>query len=266
MDPINLSLKAERKFIDSSQYKFISRKISNVHKRVLNCETIEKPLVKLEKEAIRGCTTERSEPRPTRKSINKPSFLSLILKSEHKITPNACIIKLPKMPFGKHRDYNNEIQFVSKHFLNTTRVLSKEQNEDLNEITKKFRLDDKNKQGVKRNKTGYVKCRNSPKVNTFNMEHGNLVCKIETGVLEGYDHDKEKYRKYLYEPISMTQRGSARNIDKTLQEQSVDRLHNSFKQNDTNLSLFFKTKYSGLFSKTGLKQVNSNSFSIFQND
>ena len=54
------------------------------------------------------------------------------------------------MPFGKHRDYNNEIQFVSKHFLNTTRVLSKEQNEDLNEITKKFRLDDKNKQGVKK--------------------------------------------------------------------------------------------------------------------
>ena len=265
VENLNMPIKDPIK-INQQGYKTLTRKISDIHKRMLNTEILESPLTKLEKEALRGSATERAEAKPQKKQKDKPDLLTLVLKSEHKISSNACIIKLPKMPFGKHLDYNHENKFVLKHFLNSSRIINKEQADDLNEITKKFRLQEKQKQSVRRNKTGNAKNRYFKNYDTFNMEHGELKCQKEISVLKGYDNDKEKYKHSLYLPINLNNKPiSMKKITKIEQKTSVERLHNSFRQNDSELSVFFKTKYSSLFSRSAARPIALNILNTSQN-
>lgn len=246
MDPI-VQPKNQEKFTQF-EFKQISRKISNINKRMLNCDIIEPDLVKLEKDVLRGCATEREKPKPCKKQLRKQSYLSLILKSEHKISENACILKLPKMPFGVHKSYNGDSNFASRHFINASLDLSSEQKNELVEVTKKFRLDEKRKGCLRRNKTGYNKSRFLNNSEVFQMEHGQLVCKKEESVVKGYVSDKQKYHKHIYEPL--TRPYTVKNADKAQQQQSIDRLHSSPKTHNSKLSQFFTSKYINLFSKS----------------
>ncbi|OMJ87679.1 hypothetical protein SteCoe_10522 [Stentor coeruleus] len=228
-------------------YKQLTRKISLVNKRMLNSEIFQDPIEKLEKEALRGCITDRGEAKAKIKTPKKPDMLTLILKSEHKITSNNCILKLPKMPFGKHNTYNENEHFVMRHFLNTELDLNKTQNEDLNEVTKKFHLHEKRKLSTKRNKTGYVKSRNLKPYDTYDMTHGDLKCKREEIILNAYHHDKEKYIKFIYGP-QIEEKTPKSTVNKIQQHESVERLHNSIKKTNSELACFFTTKYPILFS------------------
>jgi hypothetical protein len=233
--------------VDKKLFKQLTNKISLVNKRMLN-ETIQlSNLEKLEKEALRGAATERPEPKSVKRSQPKLDYLSLILKSEHKVNSNTCIVKLPKMPFGRHKDYNEEPKFVMNHFIQMNRKLEDPQADDLSEITKKFRLQDKQKTSQKRNNIS-SKPRYFKDFDTFDMNHGELKCERNQMVVNSYLNDKEKYRKYLYQPPG-TVRNSRKRIDRAVQEQSVGRLHQSLKQNESNISSFYTSKYSRLFSR-----------------
>ena len=234
--------------INKDFFKQLTGKISLVNKRMLNEEIQLGNLEKLEKESMRGAMTERPEPRYIKKSPPKLDYLSMILKSEHKVNSNTCIVKLPKMPFGKHKDYNEEPKFVINHFIDLKRKVHDSQADDLNEITKKFRLQEKQKTSSKRNKTGNTKPTYLNDFDTFDMNHGELKCERNKSVVKSYLNDKEKYRKYLYEAPGTT-RYSKRVVNDLEQKKSVERLHNSLKPNGSNLSSFFTSKYSRLFTR-----------------
>lgn len=244
-----LVLNTDRPRITQPFYKALTRKISGINKRMLNAEIQPTKLEKLEKEALRGSTTERPEQKPMKKAVMKPDLFTMILKSEHKISTNTLILKLPKMPFGKHKDYNQDGNFVIDHFLNTSERLNSTQASDLNEITKKFRLYAKKQSSRKRNSTGYVKTRYQRAYEVFDMTHGELKCAKEPNVTAGYINDKEKYRKYLYKPHTIDIKSKNKPASKILQDQSVERLNTSAKQNENERSSFFKTKYSTLFTR-----------------
>lgn len=229
-------------------YKQLTRKISLVNKRILNEDIQLGNIEKLEKEALRGAVTERPEAKPEKKVSIKPSYLSLILKSEHKVDTDTCIVKLPKMPYGKHKNYNDEPKFVANHFINTNRIIDVKQAEDFKEISRKFRLQDKHKASQKRNQTGAAKNRQSKDYDVYDMEHGELKCERNNIVISSYLTDKAKYRRYIYD-VPKTSKSSRVNQSRKQQGASIDRLHNSFKTNDSHLASFFVTKYSRLFNK-----------------
>ncbi|OMJ87146.1 hypothetical protein SteCoe_11222 [Stentor coeruleus] len=215
---------------------------------MLNSEIFQDPIEKLEKEALRGCVTDKGEAKNKKNIPKKSDMLTLILQSEHKINSNNCILKLPKMPFGKHNTYNEDEHFVMRHFLNTDRDINKMQSEDLNEINKKFHLYEKRKLSTKRNKTGYVKSRYYKSYDTYDMDHGDLKCKREETILNGYNHDKEKYMKYIYGP-QIEKKTPKSTVNKIQQNESIERLHNTIKKTDSELAYFLTTKYPILFSR-----------------
>ena len=234
------------KKINQELYKKLTRKISNVNKQLLNTEIQISTLKKLEKDAVRDATLEKPEPCIGKKKILKPDLLSLILKSQHKLTESVCIVKLPKMPYGKHADYNDDSQFVIRHFFNTASNIAQIQSDDLNEIKKKFRLYEKRKLSQKR--TGSTKKTSaSDFFDTFNMEHGDLICPKVARVSEGYSKDKEKYRKYIYEQYN--KRIKKNNVNKDSQDKTTERLSSSKHRRRSVLVEKLTTKYSKLFRK-----------------
>ena len=135
----------DRPKINKEYYKIITRKISGVNRKILNSELTEEPLQKLEKEALRGSQTDRPEAKPITRLKKPPDLLTLILKSEHKLNTENCIVKLPKMPFGKHLDYNQNKDFLIRHFFRKNQPKELQKGDDFAEVTKKFRLQEKQK-------------------------------------------------------------------------------------------------------------------------
>jgi hypothetical protein len=80
------------------------------------------------------------------------------------------------------------------------------------------------------------------------MVHGDLKCKREETILNGYHHDKEKYIKCIYGP-QIDEKTPKSAVDKIHQHESVERLHNTIKKTDSELACFFTTKYPILFSR-----------------
>lgn len=234
--------------VNKGFYKQLTGRISLVNKRILNEELRLGDIEKLEKEVIREAVTERGERTSVKRESVKPSYLNMVLRAEHKVNNGTCIVKLPKMPFGKHRDYNEESRFVNSHFLNTSRIHDPKQAEDLKEISRKFRLEKKQKASQKRNHTGASTNRQSKDYDVYDMQHGELKCERNKIVTKSYISDKAKYRKYIYD-VPKTSKPSIKKSDLRSQEASVDRLFNSMKKNDSNLASFFVTKYSSLFTR-----------------
>jgi hypothetical protein len=251
MEVINSNSNSRK--ITKIYYKCLSRRISTVNKRLLNSEIILDPLKTLENQALNSHFRHQSDGIPSKKIADKPGMLTLILKSEHKINDQTCIVKLPKMPFGKHLDYNNDEKFVLKHFHNPSNPQNNEKNLEFTEISKKFRLQDKLKQYLKRNKTGYMKNRYSNVYESYDMEHGELVCKKEEKVLEVYNNDKQKYQKFVFETNNASQRLKTPKYSKLQIKLSVDRLHSAGRQNESQKSILYTSKYSNLF-----KNANKN--------
>jgi hypothetical protein len=53
------------------------------------------------------------------------SPLELSMKYDHPLVGNGeAIVRLPKLPFGRHQNYNDEDQFSSRHFLKPNKSLS----------------------------------------------------------------------------------------------------------------------------------------------
>lgn len=125
------------------------------------------------------------------------SFMNL-LRLEHRSNPNGRqVIRLPKTPYGKHRSYNGDAQFMKHHIIDNLKLKADESlSRELSEIARKFKLVDKRK------KPKFGSCRQDKPVKLRQFEDhyevalrtGNLVCPISKSLAESYENDKRKYK------------------------------------------------------------------------
>lgn len=232
-----------------------------LYKGTLNLDKI----AKLEKDTIRGECLVKPEARTIQKPRRKPDLLTMILKSEHKATLEGTqILKLPKLPFGKHKSYNDESTFKDKHFLEgDTNVISPERSKDLEEITRKFRLHEKKYKASKRSRMHSARpmlC-DFAFYDVYDMGPGKLVCGREEEVIHGYEKDKERYKEitkgnfaYTYKDVNEEEfeRKYAKRIisDYKTQQKLIIKLLPNREVKDSTLSQFYSTKYSSLFEST----------------
>ena len=117
--------------------------------------------------------------------------------SHHQIEENLQkIIKLPKLPYGKHKSYNEETNFVSNHFINQNDPVSDEKAAEVKKVIKIF----KNKSRYKA-KINAKSFRNSLKlVNTnktsfeeFTNEGGKLIVENNSSAYFYYNKQKREY-------------------------------------------------------------------------
>lgn len=118
--------------------------------------------------------------------------LRLQLRAEHKANPaGLSILRLPRLPFGCHKTYNDESEFLREHIV--SRDPSPEQAEALDSVTKLWRLVERRKQ----RKSRYSSLRRKPRFEHYESESGLLIYPRNHRCLEAYKNDRDKYRAAL---------------------------------------------------------------------
>ena len=256
-----------------STYISLKNKLTQLSMTLFNTKLSLSKIEKLEKDALRGQGKEVPEPKETIKPEKKIDLLTLILRSEHKSTQKGTqIIKLPKLPFGKHKSYNEEGIFKEKHFLEEDTQPTNERIKDMEEITRKFRLFEKEYKGSNsyRLKTASPMHSNFASVDVYDMGPGQLICTKDNGIIKSYEKDQlkhknnhvpylsETYRDFAEELNSKRKRRTFKNYRQ--QQELLNRLLPSNEAKDTNLSMFYSTKYSSLFDDEGRKGDTQRSY------
>lgn len=247
----------------------LKQKLTEMNKTIFRSKLIPDKIEKLEKEALRGEGTAVPEAKPSPVTKKEPDFLTLILKSEHKTSSEGTkIVKLPKLPFGQHRSYNEEPQFRDKHFLDGSILLvDTERLKDLEDITRKFRLQDKKYKACKQSRLGTDKLLLTDFSNceVFNMGPGTLVCEKQHDVIESYERNKTENQR-TSRTVSNKKPKKDSPVDKYLfrktlnfnkEQKLVSRLMPAPETKDSTMSLFFTTKYSSLFEVSDKKSSSS---------
>jgi hypothetical protein len=251
----------------------LKQRASLINKNMFKTTLNQNRLEKLEREALRGQCREVPEGKIQSKPKKKLDLLSLILKSEHKTNKTGTqIIKLPKLPFGRHKSYNEEPLFKDKHFFESSKeVINPEKIKELEEITRKFRLHEKKYKADKRGRlqTARPLLNDLAHYDVYDMGPGDLVCEIQNDVINSYEKDKKRFVEVLQGNYIST----FRNLEKDAPEQKylmrktinmkyeqdlVERLMPVPEYKDTRLSLFYSTKYSSLFESPEPKSVSFN--------
>ena len=237
-------------------------KVSQMNKTLYRTKVNADKIEKLEKDALRGEGAEIPEAKIVAKPRIPVDYLTLILKSEHKSTLEGTqILKLPKLPFGKHTSYNDDPMFKDKHFLEDGKVKAQpEKVKELEEITRKFRLYEKKYKAHKKSRLDTARNMFSDLAffDVYEMGPGRLICSKDQQVIQSYDKDKEKYKDLSLDKIfPIDDELKNESLDnkyfgrKTLkyreQKELISRLLPNKETKDTNLSQFYSTKYSTLF-------------------
>ena len=246
-------------------------KVSQLNKTLYKTKANQDKIEKLERDTLRGECAEVPEAKIAPKIKKKVDYLTLILKSEHKATITGTqILKLPKLPFGKHKSYNEEPMFKDKHFLEDPPSGSNpERSKELEEITRKFRLHEKKYKADKKNRLHTAKAMLSDLTffDVYDMGPGRLICCKDEQVIGSYDKDKEKYKNLGANDLSITFKDidaaegerkyyQRRTLNFKDQKRLLNRLLPNKEVKDTSLSQFYSTKYSSLFepSEQSLKK------------
>ena len=128
--------------------------------------------------------------------LDSPKYLKRSSKPKDKLTislghehiPNSegyKIIDLPKSPFGKHKPYNEEKDFIEKHFFISGSPKST-LNKKLSLLNKKV-----NKAKLRRSKKVQVK----NDIDIFNTGGGFLFCRKNKSVMKIYEAEAEKFKR-----------------------------------------------------------------------
>jgi len=144
---------------------------------------------------------ERAARHPARLAVSRlvPSPLretdplSLLLKKEHRTSPERkAVLRLPKLPFGLHRTYNEVESFSQEHIV--WEQPSPTQLVEIQGINRKYRLADKRKRRQHR-----VFPSHSPasKYDQYRVDSGVLYCPKDSVRLQAYDNDKRRYAGVL---------------------------------------------------------------------
>ncbi|OMJ95369.1 hypothetical protein SteCoe_1286 [Stentor coeruleus] len=237
-------------------------KVLKLNKTLYKIKPEEDKISKLEKETIRGECAVKPEAKVIHKPKRNQDLLSKLLKSEHKTTGEGTqILKLPKLPYGNHKSYNEEPRFRDKHFLDGDRItMTHERIKELEELTRKFRLLEKKYKASKQNRMHSATPLFSDLAfyDVYDMGPGKLVCGREDEVIRSYEKDKEKYKEtakgnyaYTYKDINREdyERKYARRKIMGFKDQQelISRLMPNKEVKNTDMSQFYSTKYSLLF-------------------
>jgi hypothetical protein len=242
----------------------IKAKLLQMAKTLYNAKLIPDQLSKLEKEALRGEGASVPESRPAAKVLKKPDMLTSILKSEHKASNQGTqIVRLPKLPFGQHKSYNEEPLFKASHFIEQAGAdLTSEKLKELEEVTRKFRLFEKKFKGNKKSrlKSAKLVLSASSRFQVYDMGPGELVCDKQEGIMEYYDREKQVFKDVVEKDLAFHF-----NVDKPspkekyLLRKTIDfrktqelmiRLLPVHEEKESKLSDFYTGKYSTLFQET----------------
>ena len=270
---INKELSVEIETEPLSAYLSLREKLSNLNRVLFKTKLNQDKIEKLEKETLRGECSESPEPVIIQKPKKQLDLLSLILKAEHKSTTEGTqIVKLPKLPYGKHKSYNEEPTFKDRHFLDEKVPKNPDRIKDLEEITRKFRLHEKKYKANKQTRLSSAKPTFSKNeyFDVYDMGPGNLVCAKDQESVEAYEKKKEEYKKVLkanYSGNFINSSGAVVNPNSygrkkcnyNQQKKLVERLMPSNDVKDSDLSLFYSTKYSSLFETFDPKTLDPKS-------
>ena len=256
------SLKLSKPLIIESPHINLKDKVSQMNKTLYKTKVNVDKIEKLEKDALRGEGAEIPEAKIAAKVKIPVDYMTLVLKSEHKATLEGTqILKLPKLPFGKHKSYNDDPMFKDKHFLEDRSTVSQpEKMKELEEITRKYRLYEKKFKAHKKSRLQSAENMFSDMAffDVYEMGPGRLICSKDQQVIQSYDKDKEKYKDLSLDAIFA---GDDQSRNESLdnkyfgrkplryseQKELISRLLPTKEAKDTNLSQFYSTKYSSLF-------------------
>jgi hypothetical protein len=169
--------------------------------RVLTNYPIRDMIYKVTKEVYSNHETEiRESYSPPRESIHKPNrpkpikLMAKIIHTDHKINSKSIqIVKLPKLPFGKHSNYNNEDLFVSNHFIPSG---DRKKTKELDEMVKKYRLFEKKYKKSRQNSLTAIGSLNNDKgIIKFKTNAGELICKENKNIIRYYEQNAANFKK-----------------------------------------------------------------------
>lgn len=241
-------LKSKNKKFDS-----VKQALSKVNRSIYRENLAFDSIAMLEKSAITGRVLLPNEPHPRKKAKTPASFLEKYLKSQHKNSEGIQIFNLPKLPFGFHDPYNDSSEFISQHFKKDEKT--DEMSKNLEMLTRKFRLFNKNNAKRSRSTCSKNKKIESASLYYFKMDSGFLICPKVNEINQIYDRDRESYHKRFVSTPEVTGRRSPEQIKDSIelakiQKQVVTRLCPSRDKVETPLSKMFETKYEPLFGET----------------
>jgi hypothetical protein len=252
------------KSLEKSFHATLKHRVSLLNKTLFKANPNEDKIQKLEKGAIRGEGAEVPEHKIPPRPKKKLDFMTSILKSEHKSSVEGTrILKLPKLPFGKHKSYNEEPMFKDRHFLEgNSNLINPERAKDLEEITRKFRLHEKKSYvSNKANRLHSAKptfC-NLASVDVYEMGPGKLICTRDQEAINSYEKDKDRYRSMTkghyaltYKEIDENEKTNRANMRKTMdfkqQKELIARLLPTKESKRSEISEFYTSKYFSLFN------------------
>ena len=190
------------------------------------------------------------------KTRNQTSLLDKLIQSDHKINSKKIqILKLPKLPYGKHTNYNNEELFVSNHFIELENA---QKSRELDEAMKKFRLFEKRfkKSSSSLRETESLLEKNK-KYFVYKTKAGNLVANKNKQIIKQYDDvrkDHTHHKGLSFELIPELDLGAgnektieAKKVRKVSASSIVKRLYPSPKPHTNRVLETLVPKFSALF-------------------
>lgn len=238
----------------------IQQKVLNLNKTLYNSEICRDALQDLEKSALRGEGISKPEPKSPIRSPKKTDSLTAKIKSDHSPSPEGTqILKLPKMNFGQHTTYNEENDFMFRHFVNKQAISERpEWSKEFGELNRRYRAMKKVNRAQKGNDTNLKHKRwLSADCDSFDMESGFLVCKKEQQIIQSYENSTKQLKGNNFQTFrdfedERTDHKKLLENNQKLKEKEIDitrRLHPSSRI-DQEESKFYITKYSVLFESS----------------
>jgi hypothetical protein len=181
--------------LPKSDYSQIKQTLKQWVKTKYNSPNFDE-LAIIEKQVRKGHGLDTPEPKL--KPRNRPSFDSHYqsFKKEHKIKDEGThIMKLPKQPYGIHRTYNEEKEFIKSHFIEESEDLPIEKVREIEDVKRKFRLHSKKYGGNenRRNSLSPSFNANMAKYDRHLMQAGTLVCQKEIVAVIPYEKEKQRF-------------------------------------------------------------------------
>jgi hypothetical protein len=237
--------------LKNKKFNSVKLALSKVNKSIYRESLDFDSISLLEKAAISGKGGSSVEPRPKTRQKAPDNTLTSYLKTQHKNSTGVQIYDLPKLPFGLHQPYNDSENFSNEHFKKDLKP--DKMSENLEMLTRKFRLLNKNKAKRQRGRFSSNKKHESISLYYFKMDSGYLICPKIREITKIYDKDRENYEKRsLQTPQSSFRRSPEHSIEtsKKAQDNLTQRLCPSREKVESSLSKMYSSKYSALFVDT----------------
>jgi hypothetical protein len=165
----------------------LSKKIMKFSQAVYNKSLSPTYIDMLEKLKLRDESFDFEEPHPIRNPIKHNKFIK-----GRKMNPEGVkILNLPKLPFGRHLNYD-EVDFSRKHFIENP---EDSDIENFNSYKKQYRIQQKYLRKQKPGKVFSSSFKNDSKnLMVFETDAGNLNCLKHEPLIKSYDNEKSKFK------------------------------------------------------------------------